>query len=386
MTTGLSSGLASLLCLISASLPTVLAADKLVDDAECDCYLTNGTNQAFYAQHRFYDFRALQEYSGVPDLLTSQTSTTYASNTSDFFESDDWNSAWNIQNWNNSDQLGATVPTLFINSPNNVYIESEAETGNETFLTMRTARLPNFQSGAEIHSIAYSYHYLSLRILARTTGNMGGVTAMFTYLAADDPANVQEADLEIRTVDPRTVIQYTNQPSVTDDGAVETQASVNATMPYGLSWTDWAVHRLDWTPTQSTWYVDGQPIATISYQVPRDPTSVLFNVWSDGGSWAGNMSVGGSAYMNIQWIEMVFNSTEDVSTWTDTPSQSPSRTKAKRDKGCKTVCSIDASTDVGVASELWSGTSKQYGLTGNLLPVVMPVLTSAVLMFKWRLP
>lgn len=370
----------ALIYLILPSPSAVMATEKLVNDTGCDCFLTNGTNQAFYAQHRFYDFRALQEYNGVPDLLTSQDETTQASNTSAYFESDDWNSAWNIQNWNNSDQLGDEVPTLLINSPNNIYIDSDGETDNSTFLTMRTARLPDFQSGAEIHSIAYSYQYLSLRMLARTAGDRGAVTAMFTYLAADDPANVQEADLEVRTSDPNTVIQYTNQPSVTDQGVVETQATVNATMPYGLSWTDWAVHRLDWTPTQSTWYVDGESIATIAYQVPRDPTAVLFNVWSDGGSWAGNMTVGGSAYMNIQWIEMVFNSTDDVSAWTDTPSQPPSRTRAKRDGGCKTVCSIDDTTELGVASELWSGTSEQYRLVGSLLPVVVAVLTSAVLM------
>lgn len=376
MRTTSTSSLISLVCLIIMGMPSVLAAGQLMNDTGCDCFLTNGTNQAFYAQHRFYDFRNLQEYRGVADLLKSPYDSSHAPNTSDYFASDDWNSAWNIQTWNNSDQLDpGVVPTLLVNSANNIYIELDGEADKTTMLTMRTARLPGFQSCAEISSVASSYQYLSIRMLAKTTGAPGAVTAIFTYLGAGDLANVQEADLEVRTMDPDNTIQYTNQPSETDDGVTKSQATVNATLPYGLKWTDWAVHRLDWTPMQDTWYVDGQPVATIAYQVPRDPTAVLFNIWSNGGNWSGNMSVNGTAYMNIQWVEMVFNSTDDVSAWTDTPSQPAER--EKRDAGCKTVCSIDKEADVGVASELWSAARGKNGLLGGTLSVMLLVLQLA---------
>lgn len=362
------------------AIPSVLAAGQLMNDTGCDCFLTNGTNQAYYAQHRFYDFRSLQQYHGVTGLLTGQYDSSQAPNTSDFFASDEWNSAWDIQSWNNSDQLEpGVVPTLLVNSANNIYIQLDGEADNKTFLTMRTARLPDFQSCAEMSSVATSYHYLSLRMRARTCGAPGAVTAMFTYLGADDLAKVQEADLEVRTMDPHNTVQYTNQPSETDDGTTKAQATVNASMPHGLEWTDWAVHRLDWTPTQDAWYIDGQPVATIAYQVPRDPTSVIFNVWSNGGSWSGNMSENATAYMNIQWIEMVFNSTDNVSAWTDNPDQPPRL--ARRNAGCKTVCSIDNGTEAGIASELWSAAPGQDGLLRRTLPVVLLSLAFTVLLF-----
>lgn len=41
---------------------------------------------------------------------------------------------------------------------------------------------------------------------------------------------------------------------------------------------------MDWTPGVTTWYVDGQLASTIPFQAPRDPSQVMFNSWSDGGS------------------------------------------------------------------------------------------------------
>jgi beta-glucanase (GH16 family) len=69
------------------------------------------------------------------------------------------------------------------------------------------------------------------------------------------------------------------------------------------------VHRLDWTRTECVWYVDRGETARISYQTPRDPAQIIFNAWSDGGAWSGNMWVHDAAYLWIQWIEMVFNMT-----------------------------------------------------------------------------
>lgn len=388
MQTILPSTVVSLTCLIASCLPVVFANGQLVNDTGCDCYLTNGSNNAYYAEHRFYDFRSLSQYQGVPSMITNQNDTASAQNTSDFFASEDWNSVWTFVNWNNSDQVAAgSVPVFMINSPNNIYIEQNRDQDNTsaTYMTMRTARLPDFQSAAEINSISTTYQYISIRMLARTIGSPGAVTAMFTYLNAADPAKVQEADLEIRTMDPRNMIQYTNQPSQTNAGEEKSQATRNATMPFDLSWTHWAVHRLDWTPKQDTWYVDGQPIATISYQTPRDPTTIIFNSWSDGGSWSGNMTTYDEAYLHLQWIEMVFNNTDKVSAWTNSPAAPPTSSKkglAKRASRCKTVCSIDNTTTTGVATELWSAAPGRFELPAGMLPFILPVLTAAALVFS----
>jgi hypothetical protein len=129
---------------------------------------------------------------------------------------------------------------------------------------------------------------------------------MFTYLSSDP---VQEADIEILTSGPRDVVQYTNQPSNSQSGGVIPEATRNSSIPGGMDWTTWNSYRVDWSPTQSAWYVNGQSAANISFQVPRDPAGLIVNMWSDGGPWTGIMSVHDAAYLQIQYIEVVYNTT-----------------------------------------------------------------------------
>ncbi|KAK2072232.1 hypothetical protein P8C59_006603 [Phyllachora maydis] len=192
-------------------------------------------------------------------------------------------------------------------------------------------RLPDFQTAAEFESVSEGYQHLSMRMLARTVGSAGACTAMFTYR---DGTPVQEADLEVRTRDPRDTVQYTNQPSLNGGGDIVNAATANATLPDRLDWTEWAVHRYDWTPGRSTWFVDGAQAATIVFQAPRDPAQLVFNAWSDGGEWTGNMSLEDAAYLQIQWLEMVYNTTDG---------KAPRRAAA----GCRSVCSIDETTVLG---------------------------------------
>lgn len=334
---------------------------QVASDDECECYRTNGSDAAYFKTHQFFDFRSLSEYAGVPDIIPDEWNSSHAHATSDYFLSDKWTDNWGIQSWNNSDILAqqqaderagrettSDALYLLVNSPNNVYIEAgdDGDDDNDnTFLTMRTSRVGRFQSGAEFESVATGLHYLSVRMLARTRGDAGGVTAMFTYRGASDGAlaEVQESDLEIRTLDPARKVQYTNQPSYTDEGEEVPEATRNATLPRGTLWTDWAVYRMDWTPTRTTHYVDGDEVAAIAFQNPRDPTQVYFNCWSDGGSWSGIMRDGRQAVLQIQWIEMVFNQT-------DVNDVQPSKKRADGDGGsCQKVCSIDETDTVGTA-------------------------------------
>lgn len=64
-------------------------------------------------------------------------------------------------------------------------------------------------------------------------------------------------------------------------------------------------------------------------------------MWSDGGVWSGNMSVGDTAYMEIEWVEMAFN--------TSGPDDLSSRDLHKRagQPECQTMCTIDGVTVVG---------------------------------------
>ncbi|KAI0099675.1 glycoside hydrolase family 16 protein [Nemania sp. FL0031] len=346
--------LQTLLLLVFQILSRVACLEE-VNDRQCNCYVTNETSRNYFTTHSFFDFRSLSQYAKVPSPIEDPYDSSDADETSDYFLDNDWAQVWGIQSWNNSDSVDSgDAPVLLVNSPNNVYIEENTDENalSDTFLTMRTMRYKDYQSTAEFESISKAYHFLSVRMLARTTGAPGAVTAMFTYRNDGGPTQlttVQESDLEIRTMDPKDKIQYTNQPSYNSKGYDIPQSTQNATTPVQADWTQWSVHRMDWTPKNTTWYIDGQQVASIAFQVPRDPSQVIFNAWSDGGEWSGNMSVGGEAYLQIQWIEIVYNSTGDAKT-TDKRNDDTTTflSNVKRDdNSCRNICSIDETPTTG---------------------------------------
>lgn len=351
------------------------AADyKATNDSQCGCYLTNGSTGAYFTTHKFYDFRSMSEHINVPSAsVSSPDAASQADTTNDYFNSAVWTDAWGIQQWNNSDGLGddGVDRTLMVNSPANIYFEQNTDTNaqSDTYLTLRTARLDDFQTAAEFESAEQTFHYVSARMYARTTGASGAVTAMFTYRGSDDPNSIQEADLEIRTVDPPDVIQYTNQPSYSPSGDAVDAATRNATVPVG--WDEWAVHRMDWSTESTMWYVDGVNVSQISFQTPRDPSYIIFNSWSDGAFWSGNMSIGDEAYLQIQWIELVYNTTTGNET-SDDSQAAGKRGLFRREDKCQVVCSVDETDTVGTPVLLADGAP---AMRCGMLGVSVPALT-----------
>jgi hypothetical protein len=237
-------------------------------------------------------------------------------------------------------------------------------------LTLRTSRLPTFQSVAEFDSMEQNFQYLSARFMARVIGSPGACAGMFTYLSNDDPQKVQEADIEILTSGPRNMVQYTNQPSVDGDGNELPDATVNATQ--SRDWSEWNVYRLDWMPKKSSWYVNGASAAEIEFQVPRDPAGLMINMWSNGGSWTGNMSIYDEAFLQIQWIELVYNTSGPFSgsgakrNLEGNGFSVPLEKRKEKKEGCKVVCGIDEkvtalgtpavlSNNTGAAPMGWKG-------------------------------
>lgn len=349
-----------LLVLTGYLINLTFAAYPETTDDKCHCYKTNTTSTNYFRQHKFFDFRNLQQYAGTPNPIPTWEGNAAAPPTSSYFNSSLWKDNWGIQSWNNTELMNSNISDLndatvpMVNSFNNIYIErsSDPNANGKTYMVMRTVRHSSggpsqpsgsgsgFQSSAEFESRLTSYQFLSLRMLARTRGSPGAVTAMFTYRPPPQPqqqALVQEADLEIRTLDPPNYVQYTNQPSWNATSDIN-EATKNVSMPNGKKWSDWAIYRMDWTPGRSTWFVNGIEVSRISFQAPRDPSQVMFNVWSDGGSWSGVMGQGGKAEMQVQWIEMVYNSTDGAG-----PVTGPVVDK----KGCANICSIDETTKLG---------------------------------------
>ncbi|KAK3375270.1 glycoside hydrolase family 16 protein [Podospora didyma] len=377
------------LLLATTSVPLATAAPSLTQDSQCGCYLTNGTEAGYFSKHQFFDFRNLAQHAGVPAAITDFDENAEAKKTSQYFESPEWKDAWMIGSWNNSVGQRNDSSVKMVNSPNNVYIEANGDPhpASKTWLTLRTQRLADFQTAAEIESVSMRYQFVSMRMLARTVGASGAITAMFTYRGGQNLADVQESDLEVRTMDPRGLIHYTNQPSYTDDGMTKTEATANATMPDGLEWTDWAVHRLDWTPTKTRWYVNDHQVAQISFQTPRDGSKIILNAWSDGGEWTGNMSRNDAAYLQVQWFEILYNSTTEAVAATMSRRREDAhllpiqRRGQQQDGTCKAVCSIDQTTTQGQPMMLWNNSAQVLTSRGGSLLSLVPWITAMVVFF-----
>lgn len=324
--------------------------------AECDCFKTNGSSSAYFAYHQFFDYRSIDpSLASTPPVLQSASESTNASDTSKYFSNVTWTQNWQAATWSNSDYLGTSgsdASVLMLNSKNNIYISSETNLheGYTTLLTLRTARTEDFQSAGEIDSVKQNFEYMSVRYLARVYGNLGGCAGLFTYRCPDShcsstSTSVEEADIEILTRDPLNVVQYTNQPSESPSGKTLTAATRNGTLQTG-TWSDWNEYRYDWTPGLSTWYVNGTESASIGFQAPKNPTGLILNMWGDGGSWTGNMSVGAAAYLQLQWIDFVYNTSGTLAGASQARGDK-SRLSEKRESSCKSVCSIEGNPQRG---------------------------------------
>lgn len=291
--------------LLAASLLAISApalAANVVDDSHCGCFVTDGNYPTYYKQHGFWDFRFLSNKARVPPVIKDVNGNLNADFTSDYFNWDsEFAQFWGPQHWSN-EEPGFPM----VNSYNNLYIEKNADGNSDTHMTMRSSRLPKFQTAAEFESMKMVDH-ASLRMYAKTAGSSGVCTSIFTYRGAEHLKDVQEADIEMLSRESSQFIHYTNQPSYLEDGSTVDGASENVTLPNSMRWTDWTTHRLDWTPGRTTYLANGVQTHTQTFQAPRDPSTILLNTWSDGGEWTGTMPQGGEAYQRVQWIEMLYN-------------------------------------------------------------------------------
>ncbi|OAQ59885.1 xylanase [Pochonia chlamydosporia 170] len=290
-------------------------------DPQCDCYLTDGSSPTYFTSHGFWDFRSLSQYVSSPAVIDSVDGNANSPTTSAFF---DWGTPlrdfWAPQQYKNGDTAFPMVKTF-----NNLYIQANG--GSNTYLRMRSTRLPGFQTAAELQSNEMLDH-ASIRMYSRITGSTGACGSVFTYLHSENPADVQESDIEMLTKGDHNLVHYTNQPGVLNGEPVP-GATHEINLPGGKQWSDWTTHRLDWTPGKTTFYADGQQVLVSDFQVPRDKSYVLLNMWSDGGSWTGSMPQGGEATMDVQWVEILHGVTNK--------------------ERCRNVCSVDLSGEVGKA-------------------------------------
>ncbi|PSN72690.1 concanavalin A-like lectin/glucanase [Corynespora cassiicola Philippines] len=338
---------------------------------DCTCYVvSSGADSAtpeYFQYYRFYDFRNLADGPGeLVDAPPLVNDTQDAGNepvwNSNILNGDNWNTDWSIQNW--SKDATEEFPVRMQNSPANIYIQQNNDSNDAfTYLTLRTSRLEDFQSAGEIENMQKNLKHVSMRMHARVVGAKGAVAGFFTFFDDDN-----ESDIEILTDDPTNVIRYTNQPAVDKEGNEVSAASV---APSDLpAWDDWQIHRIDWLPKNSYWYLNDKQVAANTYSVPRKPSYMVMNMWSDGGEWSGNMTVGDSAEFQIQWIELVFNTSGPVEGAPGGDKKRSVELFKRKDKHCKNVCKVDGVKTLGTPEVVFRGAAAAMEASWGLFMVV----------------
>lgn len=322
--------------------------------AGCDCYTVSGPDPGYFQHHRFWDFRQVPLNPAAASTFQFQPNSPpppdYGANAAPVLLKDTpFSSEWAVQDWGR----GGTplFPVTIVNSNQNVYLTSHAG-GGPTFLVMRTTRFEAFSSTAEIETNILNFMHVSLRVRLRVLEkgesilspanaeqalgqriqsrsdenntvsefethaqrrnekrllpSVGACVGIFTFFS-----RTSESDIEILTSDPPNRVHYANQPDydpIRNIVIPGSQIAADAPIP----WTAWSTYRLDWMPTMSRWYVENQQQASLAYGVPVDPSRLVINLWSDGGLWSGNLTVGDSVHLGIEWIEVAYNLTGDV--------------------------------------------------------------------------
>jgi len=182
---------------------------------------------------------------------------------------------------------------------------------------------------AELDFAEYNVTYASIRMSARITGASGAVAAFFTY--HDDTS---ESDIEIPTGLKADEVHYSNQPTTDPDtDAPIDGATFNVSMEDYQPTSDWNNYRLDWVPGKSAWYMNGAQSADTEVNVPDAESMIILSLWSNGGTFSGRMDTGQEAWFDIQWVELLFNTSASTSTDPD-----------------GTVCSVESSPGSPVPS------------------------------------
>ncbi|KAL8905536.1 MAG: hypothetical protein Q9171_006632 [Xanthocarpia ochracea] len=306
-----------LFLLALTDIQSCLAAPPLAPNSttqECSCYQAASNREALFLNHQFFDFRSLanepfaSNLTAPPPIDNSQDGGIEPL-TSPFFDTGSFGDYFIPASW--STNVSEVSPVLMVNSHQNVYLTRDS-LDSPVHLTLRTNRLASFQSASGLQTTETAYMHGSIRIRARVAGSPGACAGIFTYLNDE-----QESDIEILTRDDRSTMRATNQPGVDPNGNVIPEASTPITISQpgetaNGSWTDWNDYQLNWLPGQSEWLINGVSKLNKTYGVPTEPSNIQIRIWSDGSSWPGNMTVGGLATLDIEWIDLVYNTSREA--------------------------------------------------------------------------
>ncbi|USP74896.1 glycoside hydrolase family 16 protein [Curvularia clavata] len=311
-------------------LSILLIADSLLRVAAepCTRFSTNGSAAATYNFHRFYDFRNLAEcFIGDAEKLPGSGNDCSPSVTSNgqskIIAGSPWSADWDARYWLKPAVKNGTIDMRYSPSSVSISRDKDGSIEHNTYLSLHTMRLENgTQLASQLESNEYNVTYASIRMSGRIRGASGAVAGFFTY--HNDTA---ESDIEIPTGSTRNEMHCSNQPTTDPETAVPIHGSTfNVSTGDEQPTSGWNDYRLDWVQDRSVWYVNGKQSAETTVNVPDAESTIILNVWSNGGNFSGRMNFNEEAWFDIQWVELLFN----ISTTTVA-------------KGGGTVCSVESS-------------------------------------------
>ncbi|KAL5335756.1 concanavalin A-like lectin/glucanase domain-containing protein [Aspergillus crustosus] len=257
------------------------------------------SSQFVYNHYMFHDFRNLEAPTTEPPRINNDAESSAAPVQQGYLTDAAFTNDWGIQTWGSP--AGPNAPYRKQYSNSNVYIQRDSS--GQSHLILRATRNENFISSGEIDTKLSNILHASINVRFRVRGDPGACAGVFTYFNGEN-----ESDIEVLTHDPTDIIRYTNQPGLDDEGNEIPGASVRATLLNGARWDEWHTHRLDWTPELSSWFLDGELAHTKTYGIPREPSTIILNMWGDGGPlWSGDIAIGAAAYLEVEYIEIYYN-------------------------------------------------------------------------------
>ncbi|KAL4977195.1 concanavalin A-like lectin/glucanase domain-containing protein [Aspergillus desertorum] len=284
----------------------------------CDCYIVSGDEPGYFTDYRFWDFRDVPLPHSLNSGAHGLSGVSHWERETVPLSQTPFSEDWRTQSWSRHGTMDSRVP--MVNDDANAFFARHPNLPAASQLVLRTTRLEDRSSSAEVESQHGNYYRVSIRVRMRLMSTeaisrrpwddtpdvndvpKGACAGIFTYRSA-----TCESDVEFLTSDPPNTIHYANQPDydAENDIIIPGASEVVTTVP--VRWSEWVTHRMDWFANETLWYADNELQAVVSMSVPDRPSILAINLWSDGGIWTGDMQVGESVYMGIEWIEVAYN-------------------------------------------------------------------------------
>lgn len=383
------------------------------EDHGCRAYIVSGPDLGYFQHYHFSDFRAIpsvedNDFTTAPPLVTSLQENGGSPLTSSFFNQSTWQEYWSVHDGvRKPDSL---IPPVYL--AQNVFVarNSTPAAETDTYLTLRASRPGAFVSAAEIElnidQILYASLRARLRVLPNGLSNLSAPTAGPAEFLTDPDTDsnqshpvdsgavlgfffyhndTQETDIEILTQDQTNRVRYTNQPDYdASDREDIVSASSELVMPHGHVVTEWLDYRIDWFDGVSRWYINGDLVLNKTINVPSAPSTVFMNLWSNGESWSGNMSVGAQVYVGVQWVEIAYNTSqnggsddrgeESCYVDSDDSNQSTVATETTSTGATSTSTTSNSATSTSATSTSAASSSGLYKVDNAYRITILPVL------------